>query len=157
MHAMEPVHIFKAAGLKALDLVIAGMLLFSMGIVVALLIIGYPAWVSVLFLGGAVPAAIIWMLLPRRFEVWPDRIVIVFPVLFRWNLPFDSIESVDLAKWWHAYAFMGTRLASSPGSSVDIVRRRHNVLTRPNIVISPEHREEFVERANEALERHRPG
>src|SRR3954453_9210044 len=114
---MQPIHVFKAAGLKALDMLIAALLLFNAGFVFVPIIAGSPAWVAVIFFAGAIPIAVIWMVLPRRFEVWRDRLVIVFPVLFRWSLPFDTIERVEVAKWWHAYGFMGARFASNARQS----------------------------------------
>jgi hypothetical protein len=152
---MQPVHIFKAAGLSVLNLVIGVLLLADVAVVVALLVVGVPGWVSLLFFVSFLPAALIWLLLPRRFEIWDDRLVIVFPVLARWSLPFETIEAVETARWWHAYAFMGVRFASSPGQSVDIIRRRPNLITRPNIVISPHDRAEFIVLVKQALEQHR--
>jgi hypothetical protein len=115
------------------------------------LLTGVPVGVSLLFFIAFLPCALIWLLLPRRFEIWRDRLVIVFPVLMRWDLHFETIESVEVAQWWHAYAFMGVRLASSPGKSVDIMRHEPNVLRRPDVVISPEDRDKFIERSNEAI------
>jgi hypothetical protein len=152
---MQPVHIFKAAGLSVLNLVIGVLLLADVAVVVALLVVGVPGWVSLLFFVSFLPAALIWLILPRRFEIWDDRLVIVFPVLARWSLPFETIEAVEEARWWHAYAFMGVRFASSPGQSVDIIRRRPNLITRPNIVISPHDRAEFIVLVKQALEQHR--
>jgi len=152
---MQPVYVLKAAGLKLLNLVVGVAILVEAAILGGLMVSGVPAPVAVLFLVGFLPLALVWLLLPRRFEIWRDRLVIVFPVLVRWNLPFDTIESVEVARWWHPYAFMGVRVASSPGKSVDIMRREPNMLRRPNIVISPENRDGFMERFNEAIDRHR--
>jgi hypothetical protein len=152
---MQPVYDMKAAGLKLLSVVLGVAILVEGVILVGLLVAGVPAPIAVLFLIGLLPCALIWLLLPRRFEIWRDRLVIVFPVLVRWNLHFDTIESVEAAKWWHPYAFMGVRVASSPGKSVDIMRREPNLLRRPNIVISPDDRDRFIARFNEAIERHR--
>jgi hypothetical protein len=73
----------------------------------------------------------------------------------RWTLSFDTIESVEIARWWHAYAFMGVRFASNPGKSVDIIRRDANVISRPNVVISPDDRDEFIATLNGALAEYR--
>ena len=152
---MEPVYVFKAAGLRTLSGILVALFVIDLAIVVALLIVGVPSSVSLLFFVTVLPAAIVWLVIPRRFEVWRDRLIIVFPILVRWNIPFDTIASVEIARWWHAYAFMGVRLASNPGQSVDIVRVNASLLRRPNIVITPESREEFIENVNVALERYR--
>ena len=152
---MQRAHVFKAAGLTVLNLVLGILLLTDVVVVVALLIVGVPGWISLLFFVSFLPAAVIWFILPRRFEVWHDRLVIVFPVLLRWSLSFETIETVEIARWWHAYAFMGVRFASNPRRSVDVIRRQANLITRPNVVISPEDREEFIARMSEALEHYR--
>jgi hypothetical protein len=152
---MQPVYSMKAAGVRVLNVVLGALLLLAMVIVSGLLLTGVPTGVSLLFFIAFLPCPLIWLVLPRRFEIWRDRLVIVFPLVARWNLHFDTIESVEVGQWWHAYAFMGVRLASSPSKSVDVIRREANVLRRPNIVISPEGRDKFIERCNEAIERHR--
>jgi hypothetical protein len=152
---MEPTYVFKAAGLRTLSAILVALFVIDFAIVIGLLIVGVPSWISLLFFVTVLPAAIIWLVIPRRFEVWRDRLVIVFPILVRWSIPFDTIASVEIAKWWHAYAFMGVRLASNPGRSVDIMRLGANPLRRPNIVITPENREEFIEYVTRALQRYR--
>jgi hypothetical protein len=153
---MQHTQVFKAAGLTVLNLVIGLLLLADLIVVIGLLVAGVPGWISLLFFVSFLPAALIWFILPRRFEVWHDRLVIVFPVVMRWTLSFDTIETVEVARWWHAYAFMGVRFASNPGKSVDIIRRQPNVISRPNVVISPEDRDEFIALVNGALAEYRP-
>jgi hypothetical protein len=134
---------------------IGALALVDVTIVIALLVAGVPGAISLLFLVAVLPAAVIWLVLPRSFEVWGDRLVIVFPVLFRWTLPFETVATAREAKWWHAYAFMGVRLASNPGMSVDILRVEPSAMRRPNLVITPEDRDEFIARLNAAVAQHR--
>jgi hypothetical protein len=152
---MEPNYVFRAAGLHGLRGILYALLAIDVVVILGLLIVGVPTWLSLLFFLTVLPLVVIWLVIPRHFEVWRDRLVIAFPVLVRWNLPFETIASVEIAKWWHAYAFMGVRLASNPARSVDIMRIGHNVFWRPNIVITPEDRDGFIERVNAALERYR--
>jgi hypothetical protein len=151
--APQPTYVVRGSGVRHMSALIAVMALSETVVVAALLLAGVPAGISLLFFVAFLPAGLIWLLLPRRFEVWPDRLVIVFPLRVRWSLPFETIAEVKPAKWWHAYAFMGVRFASNPALSVDIMRVAPSVWKRPNIVVSPDQRAEFIEPVNAALTR----
>lgn len=85
----------------------------------------------------------IWLILPRRYEVWPDHLRIVFPV-WRWDIPFDTISAVKPARWWATYGYNGVRFATSPGSAIEVRRRDARLFGRPNIIISPADRDGFI-------------
>jgi hypothetical protein len=93
---------------------------------------------------------LIWLILPRRYEIWPDRLRIVF-LLGGWDIALDGIESVHPGRWYQAYGFMGVRFATAPGQTVTIMRRNSNLFTRPNVVISPEDREVFLRELGRAI------
>jgi hypothetical protein len=95
---------------------------------------------------------LIWLILPRRYEIWPDRLRIVF-LLGGWDIPLDGIESVHPGRWYQAYGFMGVRFATAPGQTVTILRRNSNLFTRPNVVISPEDRDGFLRELTRVMER----
>jgi hypothetical protein len=149
-----PAYVTPAAGVRALDVVTGLLLLLVVVIVTGLLLAGAPAGVAFVFSLWAVPAVLVWLIVPRRFEVWGDHLAIVF-LVGRWKLAYDSIEAVVAAKWWHPYAFLGVRLALSPGRAVDVMRRGANLVTRPHVVISPRDRQEFLEGCDRALSRYR--
>ena len=57
------------------------------------------------------------------------------------------------AEWYKAFAYVGMRFASAPGQSVEVVRVGANMFRRPNLIISPDEREEFLEAARRAMGR----
>jgi hypothetical protein len=139
---------------------------------------GVDAWVKILglaavagIIGGAIVAVLdsttagvvlavifvltvvlIWPILPQRYEVWSDRLSLIFP-LWRWDLALDSIANVRAATRWEPFAFAGWRFATAPGKAVTVERRDANMFTRPSVVISPEDRERFLEAMHAALTR----
>ena len=87
--------------------------------------------------------AFVWAILPTRYELSRSHLGLVFPWK-TWRVSLESIEWVRAGSWWEAYGYFGMRFATRPGQSV-IIRRRHpNLFTRPNLVISPEDRDEFL-------------
>ncbi|HEX5369627.1 MAG TPA: hypothetical protein VFY10_09475 [Dehalococcoidia bacterium] len=119
------------------------------GIVVLLILPGNPGvGVPPLVFGAIFP--LIWLIIPRRYEVWPDSVRLVFP-LWRWRIQFDSIERIETAKLWQPYGFWGIRFATNPAQAVTIYRKEARILGRPNLVISPERRDEFLEHLPAAI------
>ncbi len=117
--------------------------LFGAAIVI-LLLLPSSAGLAVLLLSVDAIFMLLWLVLPRRYEVWPDSLRIVFP-LWRWRIDFDSIERVETSKVWQPYGFWGIRFATNPAQAVTIYRKDARMLGRPNLVISPESREDFIE------------
>ena len=87
--------------------------------------------------------AFVWAILPTRYELSRTHLGIVFPWK-TWRVSLESIEWVRAGNWWEAYGYFGMRFATRPGQSVVIRRRHPNLFTRPNLVISPENRAEFL-------------
>src|SRR5690606_10748805 len=63
---------------------------------------------------------IVWLILPRRYEIWPDHLRIVFP-LGGWDVPYEGIQAVRAGHWWEAYGFAGVRFATAPSQTVTIL------------------------------------
>jgi hypothetical protein len=103
----------------------------------------------------ALAFAVIFLLGPRRLEVWPDRLVVVF-ALWRWRLPFETVADARKANLWSAIGYWGVRLSTAPAASIELRRVQSNVLTRPNLIISPEGCDEFLRVLQEAV-RHSDG
>jgi hypothetical protein len=113
-----------------------------------------PLWGAlVLLLPMMVIAVLVWAILPRSFEVYDDRLVIVFPA-WRWDIGLETIEGVKDARWFQPYAFSGVRFASAPAKAVELRRRDSNLFKRPNIIVSPDDRDLFVTELNAALNRY---
>ena len=97
-----------------------------------------------------VSLAFVWLILPKRYEIWPGRLRLVFP-LGGWDVRFDTVDSVRPSTWWEAYAFMGVRFATNPAQAIVVLRRKMNLLTRPHIVISPADRDAFMRELEKAM------
>jgi hypothetical protein len=54
-----------------------------------------------------------------------------------------------------AFGYWGVRFATAPTQSVEVRRVRRNLLRRPNLIISPEGREEFLRVLQQALDDYR--
>lgn len=100
---------------------------------------------------SAATLALIFVLIPRRYEIWPDRLSLVF-LWHRWQIPFESLEEARPANPLFAYGYLGVRFATAPSRSVEVRRVRGNLFLRPNLIISPEGREEFLNVLQQALD-----
>lgn len=105
---------------------------------------------------SALTFGLLYLLIPRRYEVFADRMAVVF-VWRRWEIPYETIESVRAAAQLYAYAYIGVRFATAPSQSVEVRRVRSSLLRRPNLIISPQGRDEFVRVLQQALEAYRAG
>jgi hypothetical protein len=152
----EPRLMIRAGGVAWVNAFIVVMLAIELVLLVGLLVTDLmPIWGALLLLGTlAAVGLLIWAILPRQFEVYDDRLVLVFP-LWRWDIGIDSIEVVRDATALQAYAYNGIRFASLPGRSVEVKRRDSSIFRRPSIIISPEDRRLFVTEMNAAMNRYR--
>jgi hypothetical protein len=98
----------------------------------------------------ALTLAGIFLLGPRWLEVWPDRLVIVFTP-WRWRLPFETVAGARQANTWSAFGYWGVRLSTAPAASIEVRRVESSLLSRPNLIISPEGRDEFVSALQQAM------
>ncbi len=121
---------------------LTGVMLSAGLVTLALLPHSAGIWISLLVVGAVFP--LLWLILPRRYEVWPDSLRIVFP-LWRWRIAYDGIERVETSKVWQPYGFWGIRFATNPAQAVTIYRKDARMLGRPNLVISPENKETFLD------------
>lgn len=151
---MEPLYVTKPGGTRWVNWVLASLLILTVAMTVGLLLLSET--IAALVTGGSLLAtvALIWFILPVRYEVWPDRLRLVFPV-GGWNIPFDTIQTVRHGLWYEAYGFIGIRFATAPSSTVTILRNRPSLFKRPNLVISPLDRDEFMRQLQRAMEAHR--
>ena len=85
-------------------------------------------------------------ILPRRYQIFEDRLKIVMGGPFAINISFSNIKEAKPASGGKAFAYWGLRLATSTNYVVEIVRKKGL-----NIVISPSN-EMFLEQLNQALQ-----
>ena len=99
-------------------------------------------------------ALLIWAILPRRYELYDDRLVMVFG-FWRWNIGLDSLELAQPATSLQSYSYWGMRFSTKPSQAVEIRRLNSNIFTRPNLIVSPDDRATFLAELNTALARYR--
>lgn len=85
------------------------------------------------------------VVLPRRFQIFEDKLRIVLGGPFAINIPLSDIVAARPASARKAFAYGGLRFATSTQNLVEIVRRRGL-----SIVISPANEDTFLEQLNQA-------
>jgi len=106
-------------------------------------------WVS--FAAAAFEILLFHSVLPRRFQVYNDRLRIVLGRPFAITLSLGNISEARPIAGFKALSYWGVRLGTSAGTAVLLVRRRGW-----NIVISPVDRQRFLQHLDQAL-RETPG
>jgi len=142
-----------AGGVKLLIpvLLFSVMLDFVMAVVLALSLKDGPLTGLLVLVSGLPTLAVIAFVIPVRYEIWSQKLSIVFLFGRHWDIPFSTIESVAEAKRWRPYASRGVRFATSPAQAIAVNRKNPRTLGRPNIVISPRDRSVFLPRLQQAL------
>jgi len=84
--------------------------------------------------------------IPRRYQIFQDKLKIVLGNPFAFSIPLSTIKEVRPASGSMAFAYWGIRLATSSSSVVEIVRSKGF-----NVVISPTNRDAFLDQLNQAL------
>jgi hypothetical protein len=150
---MQPILGMPAGGVRWLIPILALSSAFEL-VVVATVVLSLDDGTLVGLIVGAagLPAIfVVGFVIPVRYEVWSSKLSIVFLFGRRWDLPFYTIEAVEAAKGMEAYAYTGVRFAMSPSQAIVVKRKGANKIQRPNIVISPENREPFLETLQRAI------
>ena len=84
-------------------------------------------------------------ILPRRFQIFEDRLKILFGESFAINIPLVYIAESKSVSSSNAFAYSGLRFATSTRRVIEIVRKKGM-----NLVISPRNNEMFLEQLNQA-------
>ena len=84
-------------------------------------------------------------ILPRRFQIFEDRLRILLGGPFAINIPFSNIAEAKPASRRKLMIYSGLRLATSAYHVVEIIRKEGL-----NLVISPAHDDMFLEQLNRA-------
>ena len=129
-----------------MKLVFGGFVLFF--VVMGLILLFEDTEAAFSMFGVAVLDAVIFRLvIPRRYQIYSDRIRIVLGGPFALNISLSTVKEVKAASGAKAFAYSGVRFATSSKNVVEITRTRGC-----NYVISPLNREIFLEQANSALQ-----
>jgi hypothetical protein len=150
---VQPLYVARSGNIDLWTRILLGLSVLAIGWGIAGTLLSAQTagvWVSVAI--ALASFALIWLVLPRRYEIWPGRIRIVFPV-GRWDISFDTVASARAARWWQPFAYAGFRFATAPGQTIVVERHAPNLLWRPNLVISPEDRAAFLDQLRLRLER----
>ena len=136
--------------MRRFNAILLGLLAMDVVLVVALLLLVNGVAAAVTGISLVATVAVLLAILPRRYEVWPDRLRIVFAIR-DWDIPYGSIDVVRAGRWYEAYGFAGLRFATAPSQTVTVLRHNANLLTHPNLVISPADRDEFLRQLERAM------
>jgi hypothetical protein len=83
--------------------------------------------------------------LPRRFQIFEDRLRILLGGPLAINIPLSNIAEAKTAAAGKTFIYNGIRLATSSRHVVEIVRKQGM-----NLVISPAHDDMFLDQLNQA-------
>ncbi len=86
-------------------------------------------------------------ILPRRYQIYQDRLRIVLGKPFAVSISFATIKEARSAAGSATFIYWGIRFATSAKSVVEIIRSKGL-----NIVISPADRDAFLEQLTQALQ-----
>lgn len=88
---------------------------------------------------------LLWVISPRSYRIYADRLSIKLGGPFAMNVSLKSIQSANKASSYYAMAYWGIRLATSTSNVVEIKRQRGM-----NIIISPAEPDIFLQRLEDA-------
>ncbi|MFC1949815.1 hypothetical protein ACFLW0_06565 [Chloroflexota bacterium] len=100
---------------------------------------------AVMFAVTLFDALLFYVILPKRFLIYENQLVVKLGGPFAINIPLSDIEEAKPAPPRNAFFYGGIRFATSTGHIVEIVRRKGM-----NLLISPSHDDIFLEQLNQA-------
>ena len=86
------------------------------------------------------------LVMPRRYQIYSDKVRIVLGWPLAWNIPFTTIREARPASRASAFAYNGVRFATSSRGVVEIRRSKGC-----NVVISPSNKDVFLEQVRGAM------
>jgi hypothetical protein len=101
-----------------------------------LALIGDAAFIALLF----------YFILPRKFQIYQDRLRIVLGTPFSINIPLSTIKEVKHTSGSKAFMYSGVRFATSTRFVLEITRHKG-----VNYVITPHNGENFLDQLNQAI------
>ena len=94
-------------------------------------------------------ALLFYFIMPRKYQIFDDKLRIVLGNPFGVNIPLSTIKEVKHSSRIKAFIFGGIRFATSTRYVVEVVRNKGL-----SYVISPQNGDIFVERLNQAMKNH---
>jgi hypothetical protein len=103
---------------------------------------------SVLIGDGAFLILLFYFIMPRKYEIYEDKLRIVLGTPFSINIPLSTIKEVKHASASKAFIYTGVRFATSSRYVVEVVRSKGF-----NYIIAPKNGDVFIGQLNQAIER----
>ena len=128
-----------------LKLLLGGTLAFTLFLGIGLLSVNLVG-AEVALAATAFDALLFHATLPRRYQIFSDRVRIVLGRPFAVNIALSTIREARPASSAKAFAYWGIRFATSSRSVVEIVRSKGW-----NVVISPANRDLFLDQMTQVL------
>jgi hypothetical protein len=122
-------------GIIGLTLVI-GLSLIPVDVVGAWFMLGITVFLALVF----------YSIIPRKYQIFEDRVRIVMGGPFSVNAKFSNIKEIRAASNSSANVYGGIRLATTSANVVEIVSKKGL-----GIVISPRDRDTFLQQVNQAM------
>lgn len=127
-----------------LKLILGGVL--ALTLVLGILFIYRDTEAAIVLLGITLfDALLFWAILPRRFQIYEDRLKILLGGPLAINIQLLNIVEAKPASSRKVFFYWGNRFATSTRNVVEIVRNKGL-----NLVISPKNADIFLERLNQA-------
>jgi len=126
-------------------IIIGGILAFTAVIGLLFLLVDFA---GALFLFGTTLflALLFWIIVPRQYLIYHDRIVIRLGRPFSFGIGLENIRAVKLTKFDDTIAYTGLKFVTAFSDGVEIIRYKGW-----NMVITPEEPEMFLQQLEEAL------
>ena len=120
----------------------------AMFLVLGLVLLFWDTEVAFIMFGVTIFDAVLFRLvMPRKYQVYSDKVRIVLGGPFAWNIPFSTIKEVRPSSGASTFVYSGVRFATSSRDVVEIRRSRGC-----NVVISPSNKDVFLEQVHTAME-----
>ena len=127
-----------------LKLILGGVL--ALTFILGVVFISQDTEAALVMFGVTVFDALLFKaILPRRFQIFEDRLKILLGGPFAINIPLSNIAEVKTVSGSKVFAYSGIRFATSTKCVVEIVSRKGM-----NLVISPKNDDMFLELLNQA-------
>ena len=141
----DPVKVFPAAYDWWVWLLLIGVptAMLTLGILAAMT--GEVGATTVVFVVLCLDCLVFWLVMPRRYEVWADKVRIVLGWPAVCTIPMTTITEARPASAVTVYVYWGFRFATRRATAVEIRRSKGW-----NFVISPNDRDEFMRVVAEA-------
>jgi hypothetical protein len=126
------------------------LFLIPVGVVVGAIFLAYSQEYEgflVLLGDSAFLTLLFYFIMPRKYQIYQDKLRIVLGKPFGINIPLSTIKEVKHTSGAKAFVYTGVRFATSSRNALEIVRNKGL-----NYIISPRNGDMFIERLGEAIE-----